>query len=90
MIKAKISTNKLRHAIFLSSFLLLMSGCSTFSKGGMFGYETVEPWHKESLAEERMQLNPYSMENSADQKIYYSRESANGGQGIGGGGCGCN
>ncbi len=56
----------------------------------MFAYDPVVPWHKALLAEERMQLNPYPLENSADQKVYYSRESANGGQGIGGGGCGCN
>ncbi len=89
MIKSKINIKTLVHYSLLFSFLLL-SGCSTLKTGGMFAKETVEPWHKELLAEERMQLNPYPLENSADQKIYYSRESANGGQGIGGGGCGCN
>jgi len=73
----------------LCTFLLL-SGCSTFKSGGIFAYEEVKPWHKAHLAEERMQLNPYPLENGADQKIFYSRESAHGGQGIGGGGCGCN
>ncbi len=70
--------------------IIFLSGCSTFKPGGIFSHEKVMPWHKAILAEERMQLNPYPLENSADQKMFYSRESANGGQGVGGGGCGCN
>ena len=78
----------LRYSLLFS--FLALSGCSTFKPGGIFAHEDVKPWHKAVLAEERMQLNPSPLENSADQKIFYSRESANGGQGIGGGGCGCN
>lgn len=82
-----------RKGLWSSSLMLIslfLAGCSALKPGGMFAKETVEPWNKAILAEERMQLNPYPLENSADQKIYYSRESASGGQGIGGGGCGCN
>ncbi len=78
----------LRSSLLLS--FLILSGCSTLKPGGMFAFDKVKPWHKALLAEERMQLNPYPLENSANQKVYYSRESANGGQGVGGGGCGCN
>lgn len=77
--------------LLLLMLLVSLSGCSTLSgEGGVFAYEETKPWHKALLAEERMQLEPYPMENSADQKIYFSRESASGGQGVGGGGCGCN
>jgi len=81
---------KLLRYYYVLFTVMLLTGCSTLKPGGMLNFETVKPWHKAILAEERMQLNPSPLENSADQKIYYSRESANGGQGVGGGGCGCN
>jgi hypothetical protein len=37
-----------------------------------------------------MQLVPAPVDNALDEHIYYSKEAASGGQGVGGGGCGCN
>jgi len=50
----------------------------------------VHPWDRDLLAEEKMQLVPDAVENFLDEHIYFSKEAASGGQGIGGGGCGCN
>jgi hypothetical protein len=50
----------------------------------------VHPWDRDLLAEEKMQLVPDPVENFLDEHIYFSKEAASGGQGIGGGGCGCN
>lgn len=58
----------------------LFSGCIT----------RVPPWDRDLLAEKKMQLIPDPMENEMDEKISFSKEGSSGGQGIGGGGCGCN
>ncbi len=67
------------------SLLLLMllagSGCSTMG---------VEPWERDLLAKDSMKLNPDYLDNYFDEHIYFSKEATSGGQGVGGGGCGCN
>lgn len=50
----------------------------------------VQPWDRDLLAEEKMQLIPDPTEAFIDEHIYFSKEGASGGQGVGGGGCGCN
>ena len=52
--------------------------------------EPVEPWDRDILAQKKMQLVSDSLENYADEHIYFSKEASTGGQGVGGGGCGCN
>lgn len=50
----------------------------------------VNPWDRDLLAQEKMQLVPDPVENFIDEHVYFSKEGASGGQGVGGGGCGCN
>lgn len=71
---------KQRPAIFIT-FLLVLSACSL---------EPVEPWDRDVLAQKKMQLVSDKLENYADEHIYFSKEASTGGQGVGGGGCGCN
>ncbi|MDA1118676.1 MAG: DUF4266 domain-containing protein [Proteobacteria bacterium] len=59
----------------------LLSSCAS---------ERVQPWERDVLARKSMQLDAYPLDTYLDEHIYYSKESATGGQGIGGGGCGCN
>ena len=66
---------------FLITAILFCSACA---------YEKVKPWHRNVLAQDMAQLVPDSLENEADEHIYFSKEAAKGGQGVGGGGCGCN
>ena len=61
--------------------LALLAGCAT---------QPLQPWERDILAREAMQLDAYPLDTYLDDHIYYSKESASGGQGIGGGGCGCN
>lgn len=61
--------------------LTLLSGCA---------YEPVQPWEKDLLAKRKMQLEGYPLDSYLDEHIYFSKESSSGGQGLGGGGCGCN
>lgn len=58
---------------------------------GLFqGCAAVKPWERDLLAADKMQLIPFPIETSLDEHIYFSKEASSGGQGIGGGGCGCN
>lgn len=50
----------------------------------------VQPWEKDVLARDEMQLTPDRIEDYLDGHIYSSREASMGGKGVGGGGCGCN
>jgi len=62
-------------------FLILATGCA---------YEPIKPWHRDVLSADGAQLVPDALENESDEHIYFSKEAARGGQGVGGGGCGCN
>ena len=59
----------------------LASGCSSMG---------VEPWERDILAKDEMQLTTDSLEAAIDDHIYFSKEASSGGRGFGGGGCGCN
>jgi hypothetical protein len=50
----------------------------------------VEPWERDVLAKEEMQLTTDAVEAATDDHIYFSKEASSGGRGFGGGGCGCN
>ena len=50
----------------------------------------VEPWERDVLAKEEMQLVTDPVEAGLDDHIYFSKEASSGGRGFGGGGCGCN
>jgi hypothetical protein len=67
--------------VLMFFFLLTITGCSI---------QTVQPWERDILAQDKMQLVPDPLENALDEHIYFSKEAASGGQGVGGGGCGCN
>jgi len=58
--------------------------------GGLAGCATVEPWDRDVLARPDMQIVSDPSEVAADEHIYFSKEASSGGQGFGGGGCGCN
>ena len=63
----------------LFSFVVALSGCAG-----------VEPWDRDVLARPDMQIVSDPIEAAADEHIYFSKEASSGGQGFGGGGCGCN
>ena len=50
----------------------------------------VEPWERDILARPDMQIVTDPLEAASDDHIYFSKEASSGGQGFGGGGCGCN
>ena len=66
------------------SALMLLAACAGCSTMG------VEPWDRDVLAREDMQLITDPLEAATDDHIYFSKEASSGGRGFGGGGCGCN
>jgi hypothetical protein len=54
------------------------------------GCQKVKPWQRGTLAESVMRADRDPLGVAQDEHIYFSREAASGGRGVGGGGCGCN
>jgi hypothetical protein len=67
--------------LLLVSASFINSGCSSMG---------VEPWQRDVLAKEEMQLVVNPIDVAFDDHIYFSKEATSGGRGFGGGGCGCN
>lgn len=66
--------------LLLTSLALLVSaGCAN-----------VKPWERETLSGYSMRPDRDPVRTAQMEHIWFSREEANGGSGIGGGGCGCN
>lgn len=59
---------------------LVCSACAT----------PVRPWQKGSLARPEMRFEHDALDAMFAEHIYSSKEAAAGGNGVGGGGCGCN
>jgi Domain of unknown function (DUF4266) len=58
---------------------LLFSGCAN-----------VKPWERSTLADYTMRGDRDPLTISLSEHMWFSREAASGGRGVGGGGCGCN
>ncbi len=65
----------------LCAYATLACGCAV---------QSVQPWQRDLLSEPNMQLVPDAITGGLDEHIYFSKEASSGGQGVGGGGCGCN
>lgn len=70
-----------------TSQLLLLVTAFVFGGCSSMG---VEPWDRDILAKDEMQLTSDPIEAAMDDHIYFSKEASSGGRGFGGGGCGCN
>jgi hypothetical protein len=68
-------------SVAITAVLLVCGGCSSMG---------VEPWERDVLARDEMQLTSDAVEAATDDHIYFSKEASSGGRGFGGGGCGCN
>ena len=54
------------------------------------GCTNVKPWQRGKLASYTMRADRDPLGLAQDEHIFFSREAASGGRGVGGGGCGCN
>ena len=69
----------MKFAFLVALGAALLSGCAN-----------VKPWEREQLARPAMQIDSGPLLTGADNHVYFSREASKGGNGFGGGGCGCN
>jgi len=72
----------MKNKVFLllaSVLLIAVSGCAN-----------VKPWQRETLADYTMRADRDPLGTAQVEHIWFSREEASGGRGVGGGGCGCN
>ncbi|MBA4387549.1 MAG: hypothetical protein C0404_06180 [Verrucomicrobia bacterium] len=70
---------KILLAALIAAPLFLTNGCAN-----------VKPWQRGNLADYIMRPDRDSPEISLREHIFFTREAAAGGRGVGGGGCGCN
>ena len=54
------------------------------------GCQHVKPWQRGRLADPIMMADRDPLGVGQDEHVFFSREAASGGRGVGGGGCGCN
>ena len=73
----------LPHKLILFAALAVIAGTQT-------GCESVKPWQRKTLADYTMRGDRDPMGDAITDHIFFSREMASGGKGVGGGGCGCN
>lgn len=66
-------------SLFVSGLALGMSGCAA-----------VKPWQRGNLADYSMRPDRDPTTVALQEHVYFTREAAAGGRGVGGGGCGCN
>ena len=68
-----------RLPLLLLAVLPLLGGCAN-----------VKPWERSTLADYTMRADRDPLSGALAEHMWFSREAASGGRGVGGGGCGCN
>lgn len=66
---------------------ILVLGLAGFAFSGC---TTVQPWQRGTLSSYEMRPDRDPLATAMGEHIYFSREAAVGGRGVGGSGCGCN
>jgi hypothetical protein len=54
------------------------------------GCTNVKPWQRSTWADYTMRADRDPLTDATQEHVWFSREAASGGRGVGGGGCGCN
>ncbi len=70
--------------------LAALAGAAAFSGCSTTAAVRVKPWERGYLADATMDPNRDPLGSAMMDHVYFSREAAAGGKGVGGAGCGCN
>jgi len=68
----------------LSALGLACGGCASANLA------RVQPWERATLADYTMRADRDPLSGAIREHVFFSREAASGGRGIGGSNCGCN
>jgi hypothetical protein len=71
-------------------FPLLLAGASLFSGCASTELVRVKPWERAALTDYTMRPDRDRLHTAMNEHTFFSRETATGGRGVGGSGCGCN
>ena len=77
-----MKTPVLQRFVISAAALVVLAGAS--------GCSSVKPWERGALANPLMNRDRDPLGLALAEHMYFSREATTGGQGVGGGGCGCN
>jgi hypothetical protein len=82
-----MSATPLKIAILavIAAACLSLCGCATKTS-----LVRVRPWERGALADATMDPDRDPLGTALSEHVYFSREAASGGRGVGGSGCGCN
>jgi hypothetical protein len=69
---------------------IFLLAAMSVAAGLLAGCAAVKPWQRKTLADYTMRGDRDPIGGSIADHIFFSREMATGGRGVGGGGCGCN
>ncbi|MEY4764500.1 MAG: hypothetical protein RI907_1173 [Pseudomonadota bacterium] len=69
-------------ALACVALIATLSGCGL--------WQPPQAWEKRNLARPEMLMDKDGLEARFTSHTYFSKEAASGGDGVGGGGCGCN
>lgn len=78
----QIGASRLRRLALWSTVALVF--------GALTGCQNVKPWQRGTLGDITMRPDRDPLGNTFTEHVWFSREAATGGKGVGGGGCGCN
>ena len=70
-----------------NKILLLLTATAVLTGSGC---ANVKPWQRGTMADYTMRGDRDPLGQAQIEHIWFSREEASGGRGVGGGGCGCN
>jgi len=82
-----MKTPRFRH---VAASLLLGLGMAASCGCANTNLVRVRPWERATLADYTMRPDRDPLATANSEHVYFSRESATGGRGVGGSGCGCN
>ena len=82
-----MKTIPFRLPLVLSLVVLAVGALSGCTNAGLV---RVQPWERGTLADYIMRPDRDAIATAMADHVYTSRESASGGRGVGGSGCGCN
>jgi len=71
-------------------FALALAGLAFFSGCTSASLTRVKPWERATLADYSMNPARDPLHTAMTEHVFFSRETAAGGRGVGGSGCGCN
>ena len=71
----------------MKTWILIMAAATPLLAGGC---ANVKPWERGRLADYTMRSDRDPLHAALSEHVWFSREAAFGGRGVGGGGCGCN